>query len=111
MFDYNKFQNSFTSLDLFLLNKVMLILNTVLDDTDNILSSNKMLSDKQTSGIKHIMDDVNNNGFINLMNNIKNYEISDIRYYPFKDLNVNLLFADNNLKAIIRMYSNIKYSE
>ena len=33
-----------------------------------------------------------------------------MKYYPFKDLNINLVMADNNLKAILKMYTDIKYS-
>ena len=111
MFDYNKFQGSFTSQDLFLLNKVIFILDTLLNDVDNVTSSNKLLIDKQTAEIKHVMDMLEHGGYLELINNIKTVEITDIRYYPYKDLNINLIMPDNALKAIIRMYSNIKYSE
>ena len=67
MFDYNKFQGSFTSLDIFLLNKTIIILNTLLDETDNVVSSNKLICDKQTNDIKHVMDMFENEGFVQLV--------------------------------------------
>ena len=111
LLDYNKFQNSFTSCDLFLLNKTLDIINLLLDNTNNIITSNKLLISKQTNELNNYANDLKNSNVLLVYDKLDKYNISNVESYDFKDITYDDLKPDNTLKYIIRMYENIKYIE
>jgi len=111
LLDYNKFQNSFTSCDLFLLNKILDIINLLLDNTNNIVTSNKLLISKQTNELNNYANDLKNSNVLLVYDKLTKYNISNIETYDFKDITYDNLKPDNILKYIIKMYENIKYIE
>ena len=111
LLDYNKFQNSFTSCDLFLLNKILDIINLLLDNTNNIVTSNKLIISKQTNELNNYANDLKNSNVMLVYDKLSKYNISNVETIDFKDITYDDLKADDTLKYIIKMYENIKYIE
>ena len=111
LLDYNKFQNSFTSCDLFLLNKILDIINLIIDNTNNIVTSNKLIISKQTNELNNYANDLKNSNVLLVYDKLSKYNISNAETYDFKDISYDNLKPDNTLKYIIKMYENIKYIE
>ena len=111
LLDYNKFQNSFTSCDLFLLNKILDIINLIIDNTNNIVTSNKLIISKQTNELNNYANDLKNSNVLLVYDKLSKYNISNAETYDFKDISYDNLKPDNTLKYIIKMYENIKYVE
>ena len=111
LLDYSKFQNSFTSCDLFLLNKILDIINFILDNTNNTITTNKLIISKQTNELNNYANDLKNSNVLALYDKLADYTISSVETYDYKDITYDNLKPDNTLICIIKIYENIKYIE
>lgn len=109
LFDYKKFENNFSSSDIFLLNKILEIIKYLLDMTDNVVGNNILYISSQNKQIKSITEEIKNSNFITLLSNINNYMIDKRESISFKELDTKIIDPDNNLKYILKMYKDINY--
>ena len=109
LFNYDKFEGSFSSEDLFLLNKIIDIINIIIDNTNDTISTNRLLINKQINELRNITEEIKNSSFITLISNLNNYNYSDLKKVDFKNIDYSTISPDNNLKFIIKMYENINY--
>lgn len=109
LFNYDKFEGSFSSEDLFLLNKIIDIINIIIDNTNDTISTNRLLINKQINELRNITEEIKNSSFITLISNLNNYNYSDLKKVDFKNIDYSTISPDNNLKYIIKMYENINY--